>query len=248
MSYLEIARHLPLRRILSERGPYLDRYTLASKIVPYEERVNDDIAGKFRFQSGTWVCVYCGDTGMMPEGIPCGTCQSFVYLHHFLASDSSTELHDHPWDARVTILEGSYIEHRDPQTMLIRHDETDEQMRQLVKAHQLDGAIRRAGDTFELKSTTKHRVELCPSDTCVCGHAQSVHTKFGRLAGMCGGCISKPPAPYKTGCDKYQHDGSPADVWTLCEVGPRLKSWGFTDIATGRYTQWREALKARGLL
>lgn len=32
------------------------------------------------------------------------------------------------------------------------------------------------------------------------------------------------------------------DAWTLFLVGPKTKTWGFWDRATGRYTPWREFL------
>lgn len=34
-----------------------------------------------------------------------------VYIHNILRSDDDRELHDHPWDFTVRILEGGYIEH-----------------------------------------------------------------------------------------------------------------------------------------
>lgn len=60
-----------------------------------------------------------------------------VYLHHMLRSDDDRALHDHPWDNRSLLIDGSYIEVTP--TASVR---------------------RQAGDIIERKATDAHRLVL----------------------------------------------------------------------------------------
>jgi hypothetical protein len=68
-----------------------------------------------------------------------------VYLHRFLRSDDDRALHDHPWDNRSLILDGSYLEHV--------------QDGQVVR--------RTAGDAVERRAIEAHRVELIDGEPAV---------------------------------------------------------------------------------
>lgn len=68
-----------------------------------------------------------------------------------------------------------------------------------------------------------------------------------------GGVFERRPGDeFELGADTF-HRVDLADpvagCWTLFETGPYLaRGWAFKDLATGRVTPWRDALKARGLL
>lgn len=76
-----------------------------------------------------------------------------IFLHHFLASDSGTEVHSHPWAAVSLILAGGYYEHRCTPDGLEAHEY-------------------RPGDVNILEPTTRHRIDLIGADCWtlfVCG-------------------------------------------------------------------------------
>lgn len=72
-----------------------------------------------------------------------------LYLHHFLSSDPSDEVHSHPWSAVSFILAGAYRDHRCP----VGHDPSVA----IVQTY-------RAGDVNHIQPEDRHRVELLTPD------------------------------------------------------------------------------------
>jgi len=60
-----------------------------------------------------------------------------VYLHKFYRGDADPEMHDHPWDNRSYVLEGSYREQTPTGDF-----------------------VRRSGDVIERKADALHRIEV----------------------------------------------------------------------------------------
>lgn len=67
-----------------------------------------------------------------------------VYLHEILRSDDDRALHDHPWDNRSLVIQGSYIEHT-PSGIFFREP----------------------GSVIARRAEDSHRLEVVPGQTAV---------------------------------------------------------------------------------
>ena len=72
-----------------------------------------------------------------------------LYLHHFLASDPSDEVHSHPWEAFSLLLVGGYRDHRCVGLGDAEHTSCRDFW---------------AGDVNHIQPTDRHRVELLTPD------------------------------------------------------------------------------------
>lgn len=79
-----------------------------AKRTPYEHIVNPDDGSLYM---GRWWLFNAYDRETHKTLL--SWCPISVRIHHIMRPDSDRHLHDHPWNARTIILDGSYVEERD---------------------------------------------------------------------------------------------------------------------------------------